>query len=152
MILVDRIHRLIKNARTNLSIGLLYLSWPVCVIHRYWNNKPPHKGAWFWTEVRNPKTGKLIEQDIQWYIADTGNMLSISLIILSFILIKTKSVDYTISLVTVFLISIIDILHYWLWFKQEQQVVQFQGLLMALSAYLIMRRRWKKQSNYGRPL
>lgn len=151
-ILVDRIRLLIRNVQDNLSLILLFMSWPVCLVHRWWSNRPPHKGSWFLTDVRSEQTGKLIEQDLQWYICDTGNMLSMSFIILSFILLKAKTIDYTICLITVFIISIIDIIHYWLWFKQEQQVVQFQGLLMVVAATLILRRKWKKQSNYGRPL
>lgn len=144
MILVDRIRRLTRN---DLSLIGLYLSWPVCLVHRFWNNRPAQEVNWFVFPVDHPKTGGIVTQDVQYYIFDTGNMLSVSLILLSFILLKKKTYEYTLSLVTIFIISLIDILHYWLYFKQNEFIVLIESLMMiATSAFVIIRntKRWKK--------
>lgn len=85
-----------------------------------------------------------IKQDAQWYICDTGNMLSATLILLSLLLIRMKTKNYQIALLAVFLISIIDIIHYWLYFKQNEWIVQLEGLIMLLAALLILIRKWKR--------
>jgi hypothetical protein len=124
-----------RPTRTDLSLLLLFLSWPVCLVHRFWNNKPPNKVSWF-------MTGE-IKQDVQYYIYDTGNMLSTTFILLSFVLIQKKTTNYNITLLAVFLISIIDIIHYWLCYKQNEWVVTLEGLIMLLAALLILR-KWNK--------
>lgn len=144
MTLVDQIRRLGRN---DLSLICLYLSWPVCLVHRFWNDRPPQEADLFLFPVEHPKTGGSITQDIQYYVFDTGNMLSVSLILLSFILLKKKNYEYTVSLVTVFIVSLIDILHYWLYFKQNEFIVFSESLMMiAASAFVIIRntKRWKK--------
>lgn len=83
-----------------------------------------------------------VMQDEQWYICDTGNMLSFSLILLSFLLIRKKTINYHIALLAVFLISIIDIIHYWLCYKQNESIVLMEGLIMLLAALLIIKRKW----------
>src|SRR6266540_1444621 len=118
-----------RLTRNDLSLLLLFLSWPVCLIHRFWNNKPPDKVNWF-------VTGE-IKQDVQWYLADTGNMLSFSFILLSFILTRKKTTKFQIALLAVFLISLIDIVHYWVCFKQNEWILTLEGLIMLLAALLI---------------
>lgn len=83
-----------------------------------------------------------VKQDVQWYIYDTGNMLSFSLILLSFVLVQKKTINYHIALIAVFLISIIDIIHYWICFKQNNSIVLIEGLIMLLAALLINIRKW----------
>lgn len=83
-----------------------------------------------------------VKQDVQWYIYDTGNMLSFSLILLSFVLVQKKTINYQIALIAVFLISIIDIIHYWICFKQNDSIVLIEGLIMLLAALLINLRKW----------
>lgn len=82
-------------------------------------------------------------QDVQWYILDTGNMLSVSMIILSFWIIDRKTPSYRIALNAVLIISIIDIIHYWLCFKQSELIVLVEGIIMLLAALLILFKRWK---------
>lgn len=124
----------LRLTRNDLSVFLLFLSWPVCLVHRFWNNSPAHKVNWF-------VTGE-VKQDVQWYIYDTGNMISVSFILLSFLLIQKKTINYHIALLAVFLISIIDIIHYWLCFKQNESIVLMEGLIMLLAALLIIKRKW----------
>lgn len=145
MTLVARSRRLGRN---DLSLFCLFMSWPVCLVHRHWNNRPAHEGHWFLFPVEDPRTGLLVTQDIQYFIFDMGNMLSVSLILLSFILLKKKTYEYTVSLVTVFVISLVDILHYWLFFKQNELIMFIESLMMiAAPIFVIIRNttRWKKQ-------
>lgn len=125
---------ILRLRRNDLSLLLLFLSWPVCLVHRFWNNKRPNKVNWF-------MTGE-IEQDVQWYICDTGNMLSFTLILLSFLIIRTKTKNYQIALLAVFLVSVIDIIHYWVCFKQNNSIVLLEGIIMLLAALLINLRKW----------
>lgn len=83
-----------------------------------------------------------VKQDVQWYVYDTGNMLSFSLILLSFVLVQKKTINYQIALIAVLLISIVDIAHYWLCFKQNNSIVLIEGLIMLLAALLINIRKW----------
>lgn len=85
-----------------------------------------------------------IKQDVQWYIADTGNMLSASFIILSFILIRSKTKTYQITLLAVFLVNIIDILHYWVCYKQNEMIIQVETLIMIQAAAQTILRKWRK--------
>lgn len=136
----------LRLGRSDLSIILLLLSWPVCLVHRFWNNSPASSVSWFVFPVKDEVTGELISQDIQYYVFDTGNMLSFSFILLSFILLRKKTADYSLALGATFLISIIDIAHYWLWYKQNEVIVTLESLIMILTSLLIIIRntRWKK--------
>lgn len=139
-----------RPKRDVVSIILLYLSWPVSLVHRFWNNQVPVNVDWFVLEVK--KNGHQFKQDIQWYIYDTGNILSSLFIVASFILIKTKNRTYALSLKIILLINFIDLIHYWLCFKQSEIVTWLESMLMVLlSLYLIIQKEWKRDSKYGKP-
>lgn len=142
---MDLSRRLVKSVlnRNNLSLIVLFLWWPACIVHRFWNNRPPHKVHWFIDDVRKPD-GTLMMQDEQYYIFDTGNMVSFSLILLSFILNKTKTRQYKVALIVSFIISLSDIIHYWYNFKQSEWVVTIQGLTMVALALWILITHSKK--------
>lgn len=144
----DQSHRRTRKGLTNHSIALLllFISWPVSQVHRFWNNAAVNKVHWFLTDVINSR-GELLTQDIQWYIFDTGNYLSVSLILLSFIVCRKKTRTYQIVLSTIFAISLSDILHYWLSFKQSEWIVQFQGATMVILSIWILTKpfiKWRK--------
>lgn len=94
-------------------------------------------------EVKN-LDGTLFTQDIQWYLYDTGNMISTTLILLSLVIIKQKTPSYRIALSGILWISIIDILHYWLCYKQNELIITMEGLIMIITASLITFKKWKK--------
>lgn len=94
--------------------------------------------------------GTPFAQDVQYYWFDTGNMLSTTLIILSLLVIRTKTPSYRLALSVVLIISIIDIIHYWLCFKQCEAIVTMEGLLMLLAAFIIAYRKWKRLLNFGK--
>lgn len=131
-----------RTSREAISLLVLFLSWPVCLVHRFWNNAKVHRAHWFVMDVHNDN-GLLFTQDIQWYIFDTGNMLSTTFIILSLIIIRTKTTSYRWALSAVLTVSIVDIIHYWLCYKQSEYMVMVEGLIMLLAASLIACRKWK---------
>lgn len=94
--------------------------------------------------------GTPFTQDVQYYWFDTGNMLSTTLIILSLVLIRQKTPSYRLALSVVLIISIIDLIHYWLCFKQLEALVILEGILMILAALIILYKKWIKQLRYGR--
>lgn len=94
-------------------------------------------------DVRKPD-GTPFTQDVQYYWYDTGNMISTTLIILSLVIIRHKTPSYRLALSVVLIISIIDLIHYWLCFKQLEALVTLEGLLMILAALLILYRKWRK--------
>ena len=126
-----------------ISVIVLFLSWPICLVHRFWNNDKPNRVNWFLTDVRKAN-GQLFTQDVQWYIFDTGNMLSTLFIVLSLLIVRIKTTSYRITLSAIFAISIIDIIHYWLCYKQSELIVTMEGLIMFLAASLIFIRKWRK--------
>lgn len=129
--------------REGVSLLFLFLSWPICLVHRYWNVAKPKRVDWFIIKVHNPD-GSHFTQDVQWYLYDTGNMISTLCILLSFIIIKHKTPSYRIALNGILCISIIDIIHYWVCFKQNELIITMEGLIMILTASLITLRKWKK--------
>lgn len=144
----DQTRHRTKKGLTNHSTALLllFLSWPVAQVHRFWNNAPPKKVHWFLTDVTNSR-GELLTQDIQWYIFDTGNYLSVSLILLSFIVCRKKTRTYQVALSMIFAISLSDILHYWYSFKQSEWIVHIQGAAMVILSIWILTKpfiKWRK--------
>jgi len=133
-------------SRDGLSMIVLFLWWPACAVHRFWSDDPPRRVHWFIDDVRK-SDGSLMTQDVQYYIFDTGNMVAFSLVLLSFILNKTKSAQYKMALVVSFIISLSDIIHYWYNFKQSEWIVTMQGLTMvALSIWILKThsRKWTR--------
>lgn len=122
------IPRKISLNRTSLSIVLLFLSWPVVLVHRFWNNRPPL--------VLDLIAYEKVEQDIQWYIKDTGDLVSVIFLLSAFYL-HVQSTRMKIAVGSFLLISIIDIGHYWLWYKRNEYVVQFEFIILIVAAILM---------------
>jgi lipopolysaccharide export LptBFGC system permease protein LptF len=125
---VGQTRRPAKKSHPSLKFIFLFLSWPVLLVHRYWNNRPPNKLKLISFED--------VEQDIQWYVKDTGDLLSISLILLAFYF-SVKSVREKIAVGAFLLISIIDIANYWLWYKRNEYIVQFEFIILIVAALLM---------------
>jgi hypothetical protein len=117
-----------SQSRISLKYYILFLSWPVVLVHRYWNNRPVQKLKLIPFED--------IEQDIQWYIKDTGDLLSISLILLAFYL-SVKSIREKIVVGSFLLISIIDIIHYWLFYKRNEYFIILEFIIVIVAALLV---------------
>jgi hypothetical protein len=121
---------------------LLVISWPVSLIHRIWTNHKPDNKAWF---LFKPE----IEQDIQWYIADTGNMLAVLLVLLALYLyhkyLNVSHSDVPFLLKGLILMQVIEIFHYWLYFKQSDIVLILQGFILLTCILCILFK--KRQAN-----
>lgn len=141
MIQVEARHHRINRA--TISVLLLFLSWPICLVHTFWNNSKPCAGHWFITEVRKTN-GKLFTQDIQYYIYDTGNMLSTLFIILSLVIVKQKTRSYRLTLSAILTVALLDIFNYWLCYKQSTTIIIAEAVLMLLTALTIAYFQWKK--------
>jgi hypothetical protein len=118
--------------RTSLKYIFLFLSWPVVLVHRYWNHRPP--------KVLDLIPFEKIEQDIQWYIKDTGDMLSVTLILAAFF-VAVKSFREKVAVGAFLLISIIDIWHYWLWYKRNEYVLGFEFIIIIVAGLLMVLKR-----------
>lgn len=114
-----------------MSRVFLMLAWPVSCIHHLWNHRLPCKVSWFLLINKS--------QDIQWYIADTGRMLAVTFILAAcYLLVKRGAIKWLIGALA--LISIIDIIHYWLYFSQAHEIILLQGIMMiaaSIKAFLI---------------
>jgi hypothetical protein len=130
-----RIPRPTKANRTSLSIVLLFLSWPVVLVHRYWNHRPPLK--------LNLIAFEKVEQDIQWYIKDTGDMLSITLILAAFF-VAVKSTYLKLLVGSFLLISIIDIGHYWLYYKRNDYVIWLESFILVGTGVVMLLKHRRK--------
>jgi hypothetical protein len=118
-----------NRSRISLSIILLFLSWPVVLVHRFWNNRP--------VKVLDLILYEKVEQDIQWYIKDTGDLVSIALILAAFYVYAT-SIRMKIVAGSFLLISIIDIWHYWFWYKRNEYVVGLEFIIILTAGLLLM--------------
>ena len=106
---------------------MFVLSWPVTLVHRAWNNSPVNVKSWF---VYRPD----VSQDFQWYIADTGNMLGLLFILLAiYVYLRWAHNSHgTIAILVLGLIfmQVLDIVNYWLFFKQNETILYFQGAIL----------------------
>lgn len=116
---------------------LLIMAWPLHCVHRFWNNAPARNVDWFLFADK--------KQDIQWYIADIGGLLSITCILWAFYIFAKGTKQLRFITGTLLLISITDIIHYWLWYQQNEVVVYLQGLIMIAASLIIFVKTWKKQ-------
>jgi hypothetical protein len=97
-------------------------------VHRYWNNRP--------IQVLDLILFEKVEQDIQWYIKDTGDLVSVTLILAAFY-VYVSSIRMKIAIGSFLLISLIDIAHYWMYYKRNGYVVQLEFLILIVAAILI---------------
>lgn len=126
-----------------ISILLIFLSWPICLVNRAIIDNPQKKVNWI---VFKPE----IRQSIAWYWTDTGIILSslffifgtwLMLQVIAKFIEKPKMLFFikiTYILVSALLIvNCIDLVHYWLWFKQNEYVAWAEGLIMLIAAIKI---------------
>lgn len=109
---------------------LLFLSWPVCIIHRIWNNDPI-------TPVRWIIFDKTVEQDFRWYWVYNELWLSAILVIAAMLIIKIRTRTIILLLWALFCISIVDIVNYWLWFRRNELALTLEGLIMIVFSAII---------------
>ena len=116
--------------RNRIAAVLLWLTWPVCIIHRAWNNEPL-------TPVRWIIFDKSVEQDFRWYIVYSELWLSATLVIAAVLIMKSKTRTIVLLLWALFCISIVDIVNYWLWFRRSELMLTLEGLIMVVFSAII---------------
>lgn len=116
--------------RNRIALILLFFSWPVCVVHRMWNNRPVEKVQWIVFD-------KTVEQDFRWYWVYNELWLSAILVLAAFLMMKRKTRSIRIALWALCLVSVEDIINYWLWFRRNEPVLTIEGLTMFMAAILI---------------
>jgi hypothetical protein len=115
--------------RERVALILLYLSWPVCVVHRYWNNEPERKVRWI-------RYDRSVFQDFRWYWVYNELWVSAFFVILSFLIIRRKTRKLQIALWGLFWVSVVDILNYWLFFRRNEYALSLEGLIMVATALI----------------
>jgi len=119
---------------------LMYLSWPVNLVHRVLNNRPE--------KVITPFMFEPEQLDIQWYIKDVLNIVSWLMIFWAIWLYITGNYrqdrDFKDVFTAYFIILAIDLPHYLLWFKRCEGVLYVELLIMMVSGGLFWWRHFKK--------
>lgn len=128
--------------RRVVAFLMLLFSWPVSIVHRAVNDMPLDKVRWIVFD-------KSIEQSVAWYICDTGRMVSVILFIFGVWLLCGRLGKMVYFLISALLIlSIIDLVHYWLWFQRNEYVVFIEGLVMIGTPMLIFKHESNRNSSH----
>jgi|GEM_PF-5134141 len=118
--------------RNRIAIMLIFLSWPVCVIHRVWNKMPLTNAKWIVFD-------KTVIQDFRWYYVYSELWISALFVLISFIITQRKTRNLQIALWGVFWVSIVDIVNYWLFFRRNELMLTLEGLIMFVAAIIIFK-------------
>jgi len=117
--------------RNRIALVLLFLSWPVCVVHRIWNNDPERKVSWIVCDGS-------VFQDFRWYWVYNELWLSAFLVLAAFLVMTRKTYAIRITLWALSLVSLVDIVNYWLWFRRNEPALTLEGLIMLIAAITII--------------
>jgi hypothetical protein len=72
--------------------------------------------------------------------------LSALFVLVAFTISKGKTMAMTILLRALMIMSVVDIVHYWLWFRRNEYVLTLEGLIMIASTAIIVKKTWNKPS------
>ena len=118
--------------KERIALGLVFLSWPVCIVNRCWQNAPFHPVRWIIFD-------KTVNQDFRWYFVYNELWLSAFFALVAFLIIDRKTRKLQIALWSVFWVSIVDIINYWLWFRRNELALTSEGIIMLFGAILILK-------------
>lgn len=118
--------------RNHIAVVLLFLSWPVCVVHRIWNNSPERSVQWIVLD-------KTVNQDFRWYWVYNELWVSAALVLAAFLVMTRKTRAIRIVLYALLIVAMIDIVNYWLWFRRNEWALTVEGLVMFNAAILIFK-------------
>lgn len=129
--------------KKRLILILILLSWVVTLLHRVWNDDVAMPVGFPFNDIQT---------DIQWYLCDTGIMLSILCILGAFLLYVNstlyKDKDVKILIQTISIVWVLDIVHYVLWFKQNELVLLCESIIVIAGTVLMLYRNGKENKNY----
>lgn len=120
--------------KTIADIAILVSIYPMVALHRLWSSMPVNKVDWFLFKDR--------EQDVQWYIKDTGGLIAFCLAV--FLLYRrSKNEHWLFKRLTLFtlIVSIFDIAHYWLSFNSWYDVAYIIPILLTFIAIIRYEKR-----------
>ena len=130
--------------RKRLILLLLFLSYPATLVHRVLNDDQEIPISF--------RYNASITTDLQWYLHDTGIMLSVLLILAAFLLYVTsglkRDMDVLILILTISSVWVLDVVHYVLWYKQSEWFLLFEGIVVFIGISLMLIRNGKKNQDY----
>lgn len=109
--------------RNRIAAVLLWLTWPVCLINRLWNNSHFRPVRWILFD-------KTVRQDFRWYIVYNELWLSSFFVILAMLVMKSRTRAIILLSWSLFFVAIVDIVNYWLWFRRNEIMLGVEGLIM----------------------
>jgi hypothetical protein len=116
--------------RNRIAAALLFLSWPVCVVHRYWEKSPYHPVHWVVFD-------KTVYEDFRWPIFHAELWLSAVFVLLAWLISTSKTYTLRTLLWANLLISGIDIIHYILYFRRNIWFLSAEGMIMVIATVII---------------
>lgn len=123
--------------RDRLAMILLYMSWPVCLIHRYWNNAP-------YLPVRWIRFDRTVYQDFRWYLVRNEDWASELLILSAFLVMRTKTFPIRTILLALFLVCLLDLGNYWLYFRRNEGFLTAESLVMLFATFLNLKHAYSR--------
>lgn len=123
--------------RNRIAIILLFASWPVCILHRWWNNDPFRLVSWI---IFDPT----VKQDFRWYLVYNELWLSAVFVLLAWLISTRKTRTIRFLILGNLAISGIDIVNYWLFFRRNEWMLLSEGLAMLITIIFIFRNDLKR--------
>jgi hypothetical protein len=100
------------------------------VIHRYWEKEPVTPVSWIIFD-------KTVYQDFRYYYIYNELWLSAVFVLLAWMISTAKTYTLRILLLANLLISAIDIVHYWLFFRRSPVFLAAEGMVMVVATVII---------------
>lgn len=118
--------------RNRIAAILLWLSWPVCLIHDFWYTKPVTPVSWIIFD-------KTVRQDFRWFYVAMELWLSAVFVLLAWLISTKKTRTLQILIKANVWISVFDLVHYWLFFRRNEWFLAVEGMIMAVGTILIIK-------------
>lgn len=125
--------------RNRIAEILLWLSWPVCLLNRAWNNHPSYSASWIIFD-------RSVRQDFRWYIVYNQLWLSATLVIMAILICTRLTFRIRIVSLSLLIVSFIDIVHYWLFFRRNEWFLFGEGVIMAVAAIIRFYAKYAKST------
>lgn len=116
------------------------MSWPVCLVHRQWNTEDLRAVSWIMCD-------KTVSQDFRWYWVANEIWLSQTLIIAAILIMKSKTFVIRTLILALLIVSIIDIVNYWFWFRRNEWMLDLEGLVMIVATVIIYNKNVRNNHN-----
>ena|ERR1700744_2093745 len=126
--------------RNRIAAILLYFSWPVCLIHSCWNNYPLTLVRWIIFD-------KTVCEDFRWVMIYNELWLSATFVLIAALIWTQKTRTIRILLNANILISIIDLVNYWLFFRRQEWFLRAELVVMLVATILIFHHAFTTHKN-----